>query len=67
MCDISLLQEQKFNKLGIDPVNAKDFERAFRTMSKPYNGQLNDSKPPKTDPVPTETVDSNSALAEDEI
>ncbi|KMS94746.1 hypothetical protein BVRB_015690 [Beta vulgaris subsp. vulgaris] len=63
----SLQGEQKFNKLGIDPVNAKDFERAFRTMSKPYNGQLNDSKPPKTDPVPTETVDSNSALAEDEI
>ncbi|XP_021746576.1 protein MULTIPLE CHLOROPLAST DIVISION SITE 1-like isoform X1 [Chenopodium quinoa] len=70
----ALQGEQKFNKLVIDPVNAKDFERAFRTQSKSHdraesgtqNGQLNESKPPKSDPLP-ENSDSNAASPKDEV
>jgi len=67
------MQEQKLNKLIIDPVNAKDFERAFKTQSKrnepaerssSNNGQVSDSKPPQSDQAP-ETSDYNTASAND--
>ncbi|KAH9624921.1 hypothetical protein KSS87_004197 [Heliosperma pusillum] len=61
----ALQSEQKLNKLGIDPANAKDFERAFKTQSKsidraegPHNGRLNDPKPPKADQL--ESLDGNT-------
>ncbi|KAL2895225.1 Protein MULTIPLE CHLOROPLAST DIVISION SITE 1 [Bienertia sinuspersici] len=70
----SLQGEQKFNKLGIDPANAKDFERAFRTQSKSHerlengthNGQVSESKPHKPDPAPN-SFDTNSGSAKDDI
>lgn len=69
----ALQNEQKLKKLIIDPVNAKDFERAFKTQSKPdepaersssNNGQVSDAKPPKSDQVP-ENSDYNAASADD--
>lgn len=70
----ALQDEQKFNKLVIDPVNAKDFERAFRTQSKSqepaengtHNGQVNESKPPKSDPL-SENSEGNAASAQNEM
>ncbi|XP_074286712.1 protein MULTIPLE CHLOROPLAST DIVISION SITE 1 isoform X2 [Silene latifolia] len=63
----ALQSEQKLNKLGIDPANAKDFERAFKTQSKsidrgegPNNGQVNDPKSPKADQS-IESSDGNTA------
>ncbi|GAB4828456.1 sister chromatid cohesion protein 1 [Ancistrocladus abbreviatus] len=64
----ALQNEQKLNKLVIDPVNAKDFERAFKAQLRsheqvnqsPQNGQVSDSKAPKSDQGP-ESFDSSSA------
>lgn len=66
----ALQNEQKLNKLTIDPVNAKDFERAFKTQSKSQeraesstnNGQVSDCKPP---PKSDQIVDGNAASAKD--
>lgn len=71
----ALQNDQKLNKLVIDPVNAKDFERAFKTQSKSqeqaegsksgHNGKVSESKPsPKSDQS-TETSDYNAASAKD--
>ncbi|KNA09306.1 hypothetical protein SOVF_154890 [Spinacia oleracea] len=70
----ALQSEQKFSKLVIDPVNAKDFERAYRTQSKSHerteNGihssQPDESQPPKSDALPG-NFDNNAASAKDEI
>ncbi|CAO2833696.1 unnamed protein product [Amaranthus hypochondriacus] len=70
----ALQSDQKLNKLTIDPVNAKDFERAFRTQAKTHeraengsqNGEVSEYKPPNSGSVP-EISDSNAASAKDEI
>lgn len=65
----ALQNEQKLNKLTIDPVNAKDFERGFKSQSKSqeraenstHNGQVSDSKPPNSD----QALDGKAASAKD--
>ncbi|KAL9238077.1 hypothetical protein vseg_012551 [Gypsophila vaccaria] len=63
----ALQSDQKLNKLVIDPGNAKDFERAFKTQSQsidrtdgPNNGQVSDPKSLKSDQLP-EVFDDNPA------
>ncbi|KAK9740194.1 hypothetical protein RND81_03G018100 [Saponaria officinalis] len=65
----TLQSEQRLNKLVIDPVNAKDLERAFKTQSQsvdraegPNNGQSSEFKSPKSDQLP-EIFDDNAASA----
>ncbi|KAK9270671.1 hypothetical protein L1049_026253 [Liquidambar formosana] len=56
----ALQSEQKLNELVIDPSNAKDFERPFKSNSRLYkpveqstsNNQVDNSKPPKSDHAP---------------
>ncbi|GMH04701.1 hypothetical protein Nepgr_006541 [Nepenthes gracilis] len=56
----ALQEEQKLDKLTIDPANAKDFEGAFKGQLKyhekvdqtPQNGEVGDCKPPKSDQAP---------------
>ncbi|GAB2289307.1 sister chromatid cohesion protein 1, variant 2 [Dionaea muscipula] len=66
----ALQNEQKFNKLMIDPVNARDFERAFKGELKPHemvdhaaqNGEVSESTLRKQDKGP-DTSDGNLASA----